>query len=218
MERVDFTEFVISSLPAEPCRVLEVGCGEGELALRLNDHGHIVTAIDPRAPTGKIFRRIGLEEFDSPGTFQVVVANRSLHHIHELGEGLRKVHSLLEPSGLLLVNEFAWERMDEATARWYRSHEVEGGAHDPSLQAANFPHMWIREHEGLHPSSVIEDGLTNYFQTESFEWVPYIARHYLGRDSLEAAEAKAIREGRIHAIGFRYVGRKTDRRAVVETA
>jgi SAM-dependent methyltransferase len=207
---VDFTEFVTSSLPAAPCTVLEVGCGEGELALYLADYGHAVTAIDPEAPPGSIFRGVGLEDFDAPSPFHAVVANRSLHHIHDLDAALGKIRSLLEPDGLLIVNEFAWDRMDEATAAWYLSHDVDKD-HNTSLQPDNFPDMWMREHAGLHVSAVLEEGLANHFQKETFEWVPYIARYYLDRDSLEAAEAKAISEGRIRAIGFRYIGRKTDR-------
>ena len=56
-------EFVLEQVGASPARVLEVGCGEGELARALARAGHFVTAIDPRAPEGNIFQRVRLEEF-----------------------------------------------------------------------------------------------------------------------------------------------------------
>src|SRR5918998_551621 len=84
-------EFVLSQLAAPPARVLEVGCGEGELARAMAGEGYEVVAIDPDAPEGPIFRRTTIEEFDDPGPFDAVVASRSLHHVHDLGGALDKL-------------------------------------------------------------------------------------------------------------------------------
>ena len=35
------------SLPEIPCRILDLGCGTGSVALRFADHGHTVTGLDP---------------------------------------------------------------------------------------------------------------------------------------------------------------------------
>ena len=59
-------EFVLGQVGDPPGRVLEVGCGAGELAQALARAGHFVTAIDPRAPEGPIFRRVRIEEFSDP--------------------------------------------------------------------------------------------------------------------------------------------------------
>jgi SAM-dependent methyltransferase len=59
-------EFVLGQIGDSPTRVLEVGCGEGELALALARAGHSVTAIDPRAPEGPIFRRARIESSRIP--------------------------------------------------------------------------------------------------------------------------------------------------------
>src|SRR5919202_5559733 len=76
---IDVIDFVLSQLGDGRRRVLEVGCGSGELARALADAGHDVTAIDPEAPEGPLFRRVTLEAFDDPRPFDAVVASRSLH-------------------------------------------------------------------------------------------------------------------------------------------
>src|SRR5687768_9945052 len=81
---LSFTAFVLSQLPPPPRRVLEVGCGRGELALALDAAGYEVVAVDPDAPEGPIFRRTTIEELDEPGPFDAIVAAFSLHHVHDL--------------------------------------------------------------------------------------------------------------------------------------
>src|SRR5215211_7732235 len=76
-------DFVLAHLPAPPARVLEVGCGEGELARALDERGYDVTAIDPAAPAGPIFRRIKLEELEDDARFDAVVASCAFHHMGE---------------------------------------------------------------------------------------------------------------------------------------
>src|ERR687889_2349313 len=110
--------FVLDQIGDSLARVLEVGCGDGELAVVLDRAGHSVIAIDPRAPEGPIFRRVGIEEFAEPGPFDHVVAILSLHHVEDIGGALDKIVSLLRAGGTLVVVEFAWDRIDGATAEW----------------------------------------------------------------------------------------------------
>ncbi len=44
--------FVTEQLPSAPARVLEVGCGRGDLARAIAESGYEVVAIDPDAPGG----------------------------------------------------------------------------------------------------------------------------------------------------------------------
>jgi SAM-dependent methyltransferase len=119
-------EFVLGRIGSAPARVLEVGCGEGELARVLAHAGHSVTAIDPQGPKRQfeptpenpVFRRVGIEDLPDPGPFDYIVAVLSLHHVEDLGTALDKVAGLLAAGGALIVVEFAWERLEGATAEW----------------------------------------------------------------------------------------------------
>jgi SAM-dependent methyltransferase len=143
------TEFVLSQLPPVPLRVLDVGCGEGELARAMAAARYDVVAIDPEAPEGEIFRRTTIEAFDEPGPFDAVVASRSLHHVDDLGAALDKLAGLLVPDGLLVLNEFAWDRRDPMTREWEE------------------------EHEGLHGYGAMRVELDARFEERFFEWRPY---------------------------------------------
>src|SRR5215211_2512595 len=116
---VGFADFALSQLPDTPSRLLEVGCGGGQVALALAARGHDVTAIDPVAPDGPIFRRVTIEEYVPSDRFDAVLAGRSLHHVGDLDGALDKIAEL---APLLIVEEFAWNRMDERTATWYLAH------------------------------------------------------------------------------------------------
>jgi ubiquinone/menaquinone biosynthesis C-methylase UbiE len=197
-------EFVASVLPPPPSRVLEVGCGEGELARSLERRGFAITAIDPEGPSGSIFQRVSLEEFVDTRPFEAVVANRSLHHIHDLPGALEKIRRLLRPGGVLILAEFGWEQMDETTAAWYVSRDAHS---DGSASTANeFLDDWTAEHEGLHDSATLKQALERSFATSSFEWVPYIAENHLERPELIEEEQTLMQSGAINPIGFRYVG------------
>lgn len=146
---MELIEFVLSQLPQPPARVLEVGCGKGEAALALAERGYQVVAIDPEAPEGPIFMRTTIEAFDDRGTFDAVVASRSLHHVHDLGGVLDKLVRLLR--GPVILNEFAWDRLEPMTPEWEA------------------------EHEGLHGYGVMRAELDARFEERFFEWGPYLA-------------------------------------------
>jgi SAM-dependent methyltransferase len=216
-------EFVLGQIGNSPIRVLEVGCGEGELARTLARVGHSVTAIDPQAPEGPIFRRTRIEEFTDPAQFDHVVAILSLHHVEDLGIALSNMADLLRVGGTLVVVEFAWDRIDEATAEWAlerlpvaslsekpswlgrRCQEwARGGARETRAPAESYFAEWASE-EGFHSSRRIRDELGRRFVERLFEWVPYLYPD-LREDVSESDESAAIEAGTINATGFRYVG------------
>lgn len=218
-------EFVLDRAGSPPAQVLEVGCGEGELAHALTRAGHSVTAIDPRAPEGPIFQRVGIEGFSDPGPFDHVVASLSLHHVEDLGRALDKIAAVLRKGGSLVVVEFAWDRIDEATAEWAlgrlpatppsgkpswlerccrgRACGGEGGGHDHEDRTGAHFAGWAEQ--GFHDSGRMRTELESRFVGRLFAWVPYLYPE-LDEATSEADEREAIDAGAINATGFRYVG------------
>jgi SAM-dependent methyltransferase len=111
--------FVRAGLPSPPAAVLEIGCGPlGGFVPALLRDGYDAVGVDPEAPEGPGYHRIEFEEYQSPRPVDGVVACTSLHHVADLGDALDRVGVVLVPDGALVVVEWAWERFDEATARW----------------------------------------------------------------------------------------------------
>jgi SAM-dependent methyltransferase len=199
IEHMDSVAFVVSTLPPPPARVLEVGCGRGDLARALDAAGYDVLAIDPEAPVGPIFRRTTIEQLDSVDRFDAVVAAYVLHHVASLGKALDRVVALLEAAGRIVVEEFGWDLVDHATLEWYARQR----AGSPTLQAVRT--AWQAEHDGLHGYEAMRRALDERFVARSFEWRPYLYRS-LERGDLEEWEGAAIAAREIRPIGFRYVG------------
>jgi len=200
---VDFTQFALSQLPDPPRRVLEVGCGrEGGVAPELAAAGYDVLAIDPHAPAGPLYRRVTLEELEDPGPFDAAVAGRVLHHVNPLGPALDK---LAELAPLLVIDEFAWNHMDEATIDWYESQ------HRLLLATGRHPHgppsiaEWRERHAGLHPYETLRAEIAERYEERHFEWRPYFYR-WLEGPATEALEQGLIDARAIRPIGFRWSG------------
>jgi SAM-dependent methyltransferase len=207
-----FLDLVCSHIPEPPARVLEVGCGGGELAVALADRGFEVTAIDPRAPEGPIFRQVVLEDFSDEHGFDAVVASVSLHHIHDLSGALERIASFLPEGGTFVVEEFARERLAGATAHWY--YEQRRALAHAGRSESEVPddfHAW--EHQSadhladLHPAPTILAGLETRFAERLLEWRPYLYSWRLD-DTLEPLERALIDDGGIDATGMWYVGER----------
>jgi hypothetical protein len=199
-----FLDFVLAHLPEPPARVLEVGCGEdGGVTPALAERGYDVVGVDPQAPDGPLFRHDAIEDFEDGG-YDAVVAGRVLHHIDDLGGVLDKL-SRLAP--VIVVDEFAWDRMDEATKDWYagqyRMLEVAGQtpAGPSSLDE------WRAEHADLHPHTAVRGALDARYDERAFEWRPYLYR-WLGGPATEALEETLVGAGAIAALGYRYAGER----------
>ena len=150
--------------------------------------GYEVVAVDPEAPEGPIFRRTTIEDLDEPGPFDAVVASFSLHHVHDLDAVLDQLRGLLAPEGVVILDEFGWDLLDEQTAERY---DVDPGD-------------WKAEHDDLHGFERLRGGLDARFDEQCFSPEPYFSRHH-GAD--EDEEQELIAAGKIRPLGFRYVGR-----------
>jgi SAM-dependent methyltransferase len=202
-------DFVRAHLPPPPARVLEVGCGGGELARSLAERGYEVTAIDPGAPEGPIFHRVAIEDFLGPGPYDAAVASRSLHHVADLPGAVERIAALLRPDGTLLIAEFARERMHGATAAWYHRQRQALAAVGVAEPVADCCDDWLRawegEHGELHTAAAVLEEVARRFDECHLEWTPYLFEHQLD-DALEPLERSLLERGLIEATGLHYVG------------
>ncbi len=192
-------------MPAPPARVLEVGCGTGKLSLALDAAGFEVTAIDPAAPDGPIFRRIKLEELEDDARFDAVVAARVLHHMGEnLEPNLDRVARALDGGGPFVLDEFGPDRLDDVTAAWYEGQRlILAAAGRPSDRPS--AEQWAQHHISVTPSDVLLDAVRSRFEEQFSEDVPYLWRYLDGVASAELEES-LVSMGAIAALGFRFVG------------
>lgn len=200
---MDFTEYALSQLPGPPQRVLEVGCGhEGGIAPGLAAAGYEVLAIDPDAPEGAFYRRVTLEQLDDPGPFDAVVAGRVLHHVHPLGAALDKLAAL---APVLILDEFAWNHIDDATLGWYEAEHARLAAGGHELKGPADLKAWRERHRDLHTYETLRTEVDARFEERHFEWGPYFHR-WLEDPATESGEQELIESGSIRPIGFRYAG------------
>lgn len=209
MAQSTFLDFAREHLPEPPARLLEVGCGQGELTTALAVAGYDVLGIDPLAPQGDRFRRIRLEDLDpAEQTFDAVVAAHSLHHVRDLDHALDRIVELLRPAGLLVLDEQGWDLADEATLDWLynqrRALAAAGHGEAPaSLEALR--EEWEAEHVGLHGFDALRAELDARFAERAFVPTPLLHR-LLGGVATEVLEQALIDAGAIRALGFRYAG------------
>ncbi len=197
----DFGTFVLDQLPPPPGRVLEVGCGqEGGVVALLMAAGYDALGVDPHAPDGAHFRRGDFRDVE--GEYDAVVAGRVLHHVNPLDEGIAKLAQL---APLLVVDEFASDRIDAAAQDWYQGQRrmlVAAGANPPGPPSLD---EWREHHPDLHPHDVLLHALRAHYDERVLEWAPYLHR-WLDGPSSEVLERTLVDAGLFAAIGYRWAG------------
>jgi SAM-dependent methyltransferase len=106
------TPLVAAVVAARPARVLEVGCGWGELAeWVMRESGAEVTAVDLSPRMVELARERGVdaqvgdvqELSFTDGEFDVAIAAWMLYHVPDLDRGLAELARVLRPGGLLVA-------------------------------------------------------------------------------------------------------------------
>src|SRR5262245_23583449 len=218
-------------------RLLEVGCGTGELAIALAQLGHEVIALDADDGAVGAARSLGVDarlaawpDFDDRPC-DAILFTRSLHHLRPLASALARAHALLRPGGLVLVEDFAFADAGERTVAWFlavlrklqQSELWRPSAHSFArklLEARDAPVVWHHEHEHhLHSAAAMRAGLEARFALTHQAPAPYLYRYLLpvledgaaGSELLARAladEKAMIERGAIDAVGRRFVARR----------
>jgi SAM-dependent methyltransferase len=212
-------------LPPAPARILEVGCGRGALAAALIELGYRVTGVDRDADQVAAARERGVPVIqadvrDVSGEYDVVLFTRSLHHAENLDEILAHAATLLDPGGQLVLEEFAWERVDPAAADFLhdnRSLLVAAGLLDAEDPEGDPLDAWVNTHDFLHrgPDMLAALGrhgtgltavdtpmLWRLVDGRGGSWTAPVARAADILTAIRLAEERRIVAGTLPAIGF----------------
>ncbi|MGK0354086.1 MAG: 2-polyprenyl-3-methyl-5-hydroxy-6-metoxy-1,4-benzoquinol methylase [Planctomycetota bacterium] len=215
-------------------RILEVGCGQGHLAAALASAGHQVVAIDSNEEAVAATRykgvdaRVGtfpeqLPESDQ-GRFDVVLFTRSLHHLEDLDAACAAAFSILSPTGVVLIEDWAWNLIDERTAAW--AYGLMGIGRTTGLvpagtwQGGTDPlQHWIDEHQHhVHEVAAMRDAISKHSAAHNVtiteQTAPYFYRYfcdYLAKkadgativESVLAAERQMLEAGAMEPLGWR---------------
>jgi 2-polyprenyl-3-methyl-5-hydroxy-6-metoxy-1,4-benzoquinol methylase len=190
-------DFIKRFLPSESGRILEVGCGAGDLAARLFKDGYAVVAIDSDRDSIAAAQRLGVDariatwpDFNA-GQFNAVLFTRSLHHIHPLDESVGHAAKSLAEGGCMIVEDFSYDSVDEKTLRWFRSAirlleatgllTVGGEFLEKILSKTETLDAWQQNHEhDLHTAAEIGAQLEKTFGRVIQENAPYYFRYIAG--------------------------------------
>jgi SAM-dependent methyltransferase len=143
------------------------------------------------------------------------VASLSLHHVADLPAVLDRMSGALRPGGTVVVVEWAWERLDERTARWCferlgASDPEPGWLHrrrqawlDSALPWDDYLLGWATS-DGMHRGGSVLAGLQERFRQLVLDYGPYYFPDLRGVTQTEeqaAIDADLVQPARILFVG-----------------
>ncbi len=199
-------DFIASYLPVG-AEVLEIGCGVGHVALELLNHGYHVTGVDSDPDAVAQARGRGVPavqaswpEFEGMSV-DAVAFTRSLHHISPLRQAVDKARNVLQPTGTLLVEDFAFDEVDRVTMNWFLDVLISQAGRAfveavpdelvTDLQRERDPvAVWHESHDhDLHTMAAMTQAVAAHFVVSQTQPVPYLYR-YLVPVLMETPEAE----------------------------
>lgn len=187
------TLFFIEEWLTHPLRILEVGCGDGDLASALIERGDEVIAIDsdPDAVSAAKARgvdaRVAVWPAFEGGKFGVVLFARSLHHIEPLDGAVAHARDVLRPEGRIMIEDFAPAEMSPRFLSWLRD------------ELSRIGEEW--QQDPVHPIADIRRVVASHFKILYEADTPYCYRYF------PEEEASRIYDEEL-ALGERLLGRR----------
>ena len=190
-------KFLMSRIPSG-ATILEVGCGEGQVACELLQRAYHVNGLDsdPEVVASAQARRVpavvaSWPKFESSVSFDAIAFTRSLHHINPLGEAIARARELLNRKGLLLIEDFALDEVDETTVDWFvkvlRSKQAKALINPVAdqlvtelLSASDVMQTWRdnRAHD-LHSFAAMNEAIDTQFVVSEAQSTPYFYRYLI---------------------------------------
>ena len=142
-------------------------------------------------------------EFGISASFDAIAFTRSLHHINPLFEAVGRARELLNPTGSLLIEDFAYDEADEATIGWFVKllHSKQGTVLIDAaasqlvmelLSSTDPIDAWQHNHRhDVHSIRTMNEAIGKYFVVREARSVPYLYR-YLVPALAETSEAAAF--------------------------
>ncbi|MEM1042970.1 MAG: methyltransferase domain-containing protein [Bacteroidota bacterium] len=203
-------DYVTHHLPPQGQRLLEVGCGQGQLARALLDLGYDVVAVDEDHDAVASARQRGVTAHHAQwpdlnvSGFDAILFTRSLHHIHALRHALDRARSALNPGGSVMVEDFRYSDLDGRTIAWFAGTTrllLATGVLDrrdewlTSLSQAGDPvPVWRANHgHDLHTADEIDGVLGEVFEEVERVGCAYFFR-YISRAVSTAAQRAKVGE------------------------
>src|SRR5438094_6109316 len=191
-------KFLKSRIPVG-ATILEIGCGDGQVACELLQRGYRVTGLDSDSEAIARAQARGVRgvvascpTFDSSVSFDAIAFTRSLHHINPLRQPIVRARELLNPNGFLLIEAFALDEVNQATVAWFvkvlRSAQgkalinpVQDQLATELLSATDVMQTW-RDNRApeLHSFEAMNEAIAEQFVVLETQSAPYFYR-YLSR-------------------------------------
>ena len=215
-------DFVGKNLPESARRILEVGCGRGDLAAALQADGYRMLAIDSDADAVAQATARGVEavQLTWPAKidqqFDAVLFTHSLHHIEPLDDALSAAMGVLKTNGRILVDDHRTEGVTSRSSAWYSSlvrlFESLGAFGGDFDAAAALSKIAPDEHgHELHSSRAIAAALERVGEFETsdaayyFRYLEPAFRSSGAAERMLEHEVTLVDSGAIDALGIRFV-------------
>jgi 2-polyprenyl-3-methyl-5-hydroxy-6-metoxy-1,4-benzoquinol methylase len=111
----NYANFLISHIPEGTKKILDVGCGSGQIARKLIDMGYKVDCVSPsHFLAGQARQLLGnsshifecfYEQLQTENRYDVILFSESFQYI-DMEEGLRKTVGFLNPDGYMLICDY----------------------------------------------------------------------------------------------------------------